>query len=194
LKSADANKNGYVERKEAQRSFYFRQSFDSLDRDGDGKIFETEVLAYVDEQQAAASGRTVMHVNDQGRNLFEILDLNRDGRLSRRELNAADQTWKTWDDNNDGEVAEAEVPSFMSLTVSRARPSFPGIAQPFRANSAVRFYPQGTTGGPVWFRKMDRNRDGDISPREFLGKTDEFHRLDKDANGLIDGKEAQGAS
>ncbi len=44
--------------------------------------------------------------------------------------------------------------------------------------------------GPKWFRKMDRNRDGDISRREFLGPRAAFERLDADGDGLITAKEA----
>ena len=44
--------------------------------------------------------------------------------------------------------------------------------------------------GPTWFRKMDRNRDGDVSRREFLGPRGEFDRLDRDHDGLIDPAEA----
>ena len=38
---------------------------------------------------------------------------------------------------------------------------------------------------------MDRNRDGDLSPREFLGSRAQFEKLDKDADGLIDADEAE---
>jgi len=41
---------------------------------------------------------------------------------------------------------------------------------------------------------MDRNRDGDLSPREFLGPKAEFRKLDADGDGLIDGVEAQAAN
>jgi Ca2+-binding EF-hand superfamily protein len=37
---------------------------------------------------------------------------------------------------------------------------------------------------------MDRNRDGDISRREFLGPRAAFERLDSDRDGLIDSVEA----
>ena len=37
---------------------------------------------------------------------------------------------------------------------------------------------------------MDRNRDGDVSRREFLGPRAEFDRLDRDHDGLIDAEEA----
>ncbi len=44
---------------------------------------------------------------------------------------------------------------------------------------------------PDWFHKMDRNHDGDVSRREFLGPRDQFDRLDRDKDGLIDADEAR---
>jgi hypothetical protein len=40
---------------------------------------------------------------------------------------------------------------------------------------------------------MDRNRDGDVSPREFFGPASAFERLDRDRDGLIDATEAAAA-
>ena len=37
---------------------------------------------------------------------------------------------------------------------------------------------------------MDRNCDGDVSRREFLGSHDDFQQLDANADGLIDAAEA----
>jgi Ca2+-binding EF-hand superfamily protein len=45
-------------------------------------------------------------------------------------------------------------------------------------------------GGPLWFQKMDRNGDGDISPREFLGTDEDFRKIDADGDGLISSAEA----
>jgi hypothetical protein len=44
--------------------------------------------------------------------------------------------------------------------------------------------------GPLWFQKMDRNQDGDVSAREFLGSGDLFLRLDRDGDGLLSAEEA----
>jgi len=38
---------------------------------------------------------------------------------------------------------------------------------------------------------MDRNRDGDVSRREFLGTDEEFRRIDTDGDGLISVEEAE---
>jgi hypothetical protein len=48
-----------------------------------------------------------------------------------------------------------------------------------------------TARGPVWFRKMDRNGDGDVSRREFLGTPEEFDKIDTDHDGLISVEEAE---
>jgi hypothetical protein len=37
---------------------------------------------------------------------------------------------------------------------------------------------------------MDRNRDGDVSRREFLGTDEEFRKIDTDGDGLISLQEA----
>ena len=44
--------------------------------------------------------------------------------------------------------------------------------------------------GPVWYRRMDRNLDGDITWREFLGSREQFDRLDRNADQMIDLSEA----
>jgi hypothetical protein len=47
-----------------------------------------------------------------------------------------------------------------------------------------------TPTGPIWFQRMDRNNDGDLTWHEFLGPRDVFHKLDADGNELVDAQEA----
>jgi Ca2+-binding EF-hand superfamily protein len=42
----------------------------------------------------------------------------------------------------------------------------------------------------MWFRKMDRNRDGDVSRKEWLGTAEQFREIDTDGDGLISLHEA----
>ena len=55
-------------------------------------------------------------------------------------------------------------------------------------------YPsEGVASGPLWFRKMDRNGDSDVSRSEFLDSPEEFKKLDLDGDGLISREEAERA-
>ena len=51
--------------------------------------------------------------------------------------------------------------------------------------------PFGRGRAPVWFKKMDRNGDGDVSAREFNGPPSLFQRMDPDGDGLISPEEAR---
>ena len=51
-----------------------------------------------------------------------------------------------------------------------------------------------TVSGPRWFQRMDRNRDGDISEREFLFDAATFKRLDQNQDRLISADEAEAFS
>src|SRR5439155_11475670 len=71
----------------------FRNLFDVMDADGDGMLYEKEVIAYLEKmeklQQSALTASVSLSCANQGRGLFELLDLNGDGRLSVRELRKA---------------------------------------------------------------------------------------------------------
>ena len=44
--------------------------------------------------------------------------------------------------------------------------------------------------GPEWFTRMDRNGDGDLSLKEFLGTGSDFKNLDANGDGFLEAKEA----
>jgi Ca2+-binding EF-hand superfamily protein len=198
FKAADTDNNGYLDMMEAQRSPFFRNTFKLMDRDGDGKLFEKEMLEYVDAmldlQVRAQAAVASLTISDEGKGLFDLIDTNRDGRLSVREMRQAVRLLEQLDRDGDGAISRSEIPRSYQLSVQRGPAGFDG-GGPRRvivANGRVvngRPAPE-PNAGPLWFRKMDRNRDGDVSRKEFLGSDEEFRRIDADGDGLISAEEA----
>ena len=187
--AADTDANGYLEKSEAERAFLFGATFEDLDTDKNGKIFLDEATAYFQVRLEAARCRTVLSINEQGRTLFEILDTDRDRRLSFRELKIAADKLSLWDKDGDGLLSENEIPLQYRLTIARGNlPVFGGVA--FDPGLNASGTPTERTAGPLWFRKMDKNRDGEVSRREFLGEVAQFEKIDQNHDGFIDLSEA----
>ncbi len=193
----DRDNNGYVDKDEARVNNFYRSSFARLDADNDGKIFLKEVLAFQkatrELTERSKNSCISLNVSSDDRGLFGLLDRDGDQRLSVRELREAVRQIKKLDRDNDQKLALNEIPRRFQLSFVRG-PSMtnaPGIQNVvFAAPTMGRSLPKPRTEGPIWFRKMDRNRDGDVSPREFLGKPEVFKKLDLDKDRLLSADEA----
>ncbi|HEY7155524.1 MAG TPA: EF-hand domain-containing protein [Gemmataceae bacterium] len=187
-----AGKNGVLNEKTIyQPPFTFVALLRLADRNGDNQLSHKELADFLELQEKFFFRSTYLTVMDRGPSLFEFLDADHDGRLGPRELRSAWKRLAPWDRDGSGRIARRQVPRQFQLVLSHgqpranlapARPGF-GDMPLFRDRSR----------GPLWFRKMDRNSDGDVSPREFLGTAEQFRRLDADGDGLIDVAEAERA-
>jgi Ca2+-binding EF-hand superfamily protein len=195
---ADKGNKGHLDKREADGVPSFRGLFAVMDRDGDGKLTEREVLGYLDQiqeyQARARAGCVLMTCGDQGGGLFDLLDTNRDGRLSVREMRQAVKLLEALDRDGDAQLARSEIPRCFRLSLAQG----PVVNNPLPPNLAVMARaarpappPRPVTAGPLWFRKMDRNGDGDVSRREFPGTDEEFAAIDTDGDGLISRDEAE---
>jgi Ca2+-binding EF-hand superfamily protein len=200
FKAADINKDGYLEGKELAAISAPQSPLTGLseviDRDGDGKVYLKELRAFVDRQIDAARSRLVMTTADHGRAIFGILDLDVDRRLGAREVMRTVDRVMSWDGDGDGRVTADEVRYHFQVNIARG--GLPGLTGEGVVNRTPRSMAAGRAAdpaaGPDWFQKMDRNHDGDVSRREFLGPREQFDRLDRDDDGLIDADEAKAAA
>jgi Ca2+-binding EF-hand superfamily protein len=199
FKASDNGNKGFVtteDVKTGQAQAFLGPIFAAADHDGDGKLTEKELNDYLDLLDGVPAGLTGLSVMEQSNGLFELLDADRDGRLSVRELRNAWKRLADLDPENTGFVTRGSIPRQVQLTLNPGPPNFNGLvlgrpvlvqpgrnADPRRAAPAAR--------GPLWFRKMDLNGDGDISPREWLGSPELFRKIDEDGDGLISLDEAE---
>lgn len=178
--TADGNGDGTLEPSEKGSAGQDRVNLSALigvaDRDRDGRLSREEFTTWLELQEQVARGHVLLTVLDHGPGLFELLDGDHDGALSVRELRAA------WDRVcaagcvEGGAFDRHKLPRQLIATVSHGHPLI-GLGRTPRS-------------GPAWFRAMDRNADGDLSEREFVGAEPEFRRLDRDGDGLISVAEA----
>jgi Ca2+-binding EF-hand superfamily protein len=96
----------------------------------------------------------------------------------------------SWDRDGDGKVSANEIPHHYQLTIGRGQVTGVGMSSSAALGMTASSASKPPDAGPPWFRRMDRNKDGDISRREFLGPRREFERLDRDKDGLMSAEEA----
>jgi Ca2+-binding EF-hand superfamily protein len=158
--------------------------FRFADRDGDGRLTLPELKAYLELISVAARAQTRVTVSERGRSLFDLLDADGDGRLSYPELaRAAGRLTGV-------SPLPAVVPWQIQVSFAgAAAPSWGGV--PLPAPKRPRPSAAGVSKAPRWFQAMDRNGDGVLSPKEFLGPPEVFRRLDADGDGVITPEEAR---
>ena len=98
-----------------------------------------------------------------------------------------------YDRTKDGALEPNEVPKRFVMSFQRGLSQETTVPIPAQVVSMMNPVTSAPQAGPLWFQRMDRNRDGDVSRREFLGTDEDFRKIDTDGDGLIDMKEATAA-
>ncbi len=186
FETADADKNDYLDTQEARRMGIVPLAFSAVDHNGDGMIRQQELLSYVELESLLFSSRVVLLLSRNAASILERVDANADAKLGLRELRQAPERILAWDTDGDGRITPEEKPESSRLILQNGETLLfrqdSQRRQPRRANQPA--------AGSGWFEMMDRNRDGDVSRREFLAPIETFHRLDTNADGLLSATEA----
>jgi Ca2+-binding EF-hand superfamily protein len=187
FKEADTDKKGVLDRKKAMTVDFLGDIFALADRDGNDKLTEKELNAYLDMQVQGSGCRLALTITDEGRSLYDVLDADHDGRLSIRELRTSWSRMKPLARSDKG-LSRGDISRRLQVSVGQGQQRRFRVPQP-RNGRAVRA--ASNKSAPLWFTKMDRNGDGDLSPREFIGSEADFRKLDADGDGLISADEAR---
>jgi Ca2+-binding EF-hand superfamily protein len=186
------------------RDPYLAEIFERADRNADRVLTRDELRDYQLSQMELMRLGAVVRMAWESASLWDWLDQNRDGRLSLRELNhaaaeslpregpkaeALDTTLRSY------ELILEWTPGDLRLVEQLRELHQPGAAAGSGGGSlGTAGSPQRRRGeGPIWFDAMDRNQDGDLTPREFLGTPAQFQELDTNQDGLISRAEARAA-
>jgi Ca2+-binding EF-hand superfamily protein len=186
-------KKGYIERKqekENQGNPFIFQIFTQADKNADGRLTKEEMVEWLDLVADGGNCFVTLQVNDMGRSLFDLVDHNSDGQLSLRELRTAWERIQPLCKEGKG-LVQADLPRSLRVTMGLGNSYF---ISPFQATfygNMGQYGARPNNSLPAWFTKMDLNRDGDISPKEWLGTDEEFKAIDTDGDGLISAEEAR---
>lgn len=189
--AADSDQNAYVDEKESRANGFLAGAFPRMDRDADGKLYEEELLRYIEQESASAASRLTLSYRTEGRSLFALLDRNADRRISEREFAAAEGLLDRHDRDGDGELGAEEIPRYHRLSLDRAQPG--ELVAVFNPASMQGDAAAAVAPGPRWFQQSDRNRDGEVSWSEFRGPRARFDALDISRDERIDAAEAENA-
>jgi Ca2+-binding EF-hand superfamily protein len=157
--------------------------FRYADRDGDDRLTLAELEQYLRLIELGVRAQVWVRIADRDRNPFPFLDADGDGRLSYREWTRATDLLAPDAAERDGLPLQFHL-SFGGAAVR----SWAGVPQP--AARRPRPPTLDVSRAPGWFRAMDRNGDGVLSPWEFVGPPEVFRRLDLNGDGVITAEEA----
>lgn len=174
---ADADGNAYLDADEIDRFVPVRGQLRLLDNNGDGMVLMEEWTRFARKRSLLSRVCVVLSVERGGADLFEIIDSNDDGRLSFRELSQSAPR-----------LIQANAGSETAGAAKGYRLTIAPIALA-EVREGVSIEPS-SSGTPSWFDRMDRNRDGEVTIREFTGPLSRFGRLDLNGDDTISRIEA----
>jgi hypothetical protein len=168
---------------------------------------EDRVFAEIRRGGQLPAGTVPLSVqNSQAERLFQKLDKNRDGVLSKDEVpDGLLANFAKWDKNRDGVIDPSEYWAYYQSTLKTvsdkvasgeiaiklpAGMTIPKPAPPAEEENKVQVFRAGKLppGLPEWFTRLDTDMDGQIGLYEWRaggGDIEEFNKMDLNGDGLL---------
>lgn len=181
---ADTDQNGYLSPGEYAAFDPKPGDYEAIDRNSDEMLTVQELEEFLSNVQRMAQLQVKVSVRNLTRSLFEAIDelQNLDNRLTPREILMASQERRRASYSSSTYQIDASTDVINFIPESDRQRMGDGTVNRPRAREYLK--------GPEWFQKMDRNRDGDLAWREFLGPREAFDRIDVNGDGYIVADEA----
>src|SRR4029450_2184290 len=137
-----------------------------------------------------AATRCDIVLHDLGHGFFESLDKNHDGRIGLPEPRVPSAPLSALRKPGQAVLRATDPPRRLHLEVVRGTFQLFGTGTSGESTVPKLTVQPRAPVGPIWFQRMDRNQDGDLTWKEFLGPRHVFEELDTNHDGLIDPEEA----
>ncbi len=189
----DVDRNGYLGAAEFASLGLANVPFAAADADGNGQVTREELTQVVAWVAYRESCRLLLTIGHDAPSVLQAVDADGDRRWSRRELLEAGEALQRLDVDGDGRVEMTDLAGEATIRVELGRPGlFAELAGRRQERpEAVRPVVRERVRGPLWFQRMDRNRDGDVSRNEFVGPLGLFEAWDADGDGILTVSEAE---
>jgi Ca2+-binding EF-hand superfamily protein len=167
----DANQDGAIVKEEVPAKA--QQAFERLlkrgDRNHDGKLQADEYKAVLEDVRDFAQ-----QAKEKAVQKFQLMDKDKNGKVSREEFTGARARFDQLDKNGDGFLTQQEIAGGGQLK-GIAKPG--GVLKKKAAAARAELVER--------FQSLDKNGDGKLSREEFPGNDAQFARIDADQDGFV---------
>ncbi|MCA9150715.1 MAG: hypothetical protein KDA92_15490, partial [Planctomycetales bacterium] len=189
-KQWDTDQDGTLSNEEYERiRNVLNLPMSAVDKDSDMRVTVAEFGTAMQRRQRVTRELLTLQVGADRAPFWSLLDQDHDDQLSEREMQQAEQRLREYRGTGQT-LARAALPQTLRLEFTRGTANEPTgrLVPPVGIQLSVS---DKRVSAPAWFTQLDRNGDGEVSWREFLGPKSQFDKLDQNGDGFLQADECR---